>query len=351
MADTSTSKHLQKANLEISASKTGVLLMNTGTPEAPTEDAARDFLKEMLSDPALISMPPFLWNIILHRFILPKRPKKTAVLYKQFWTKEGSPFLLTSFKQRDLLQEKLGSEQFQVEIGMRYGKPSIASALKALYEKGCKSVVLLPLYPQYVKVCNGTCFTKADDELALLEKQYGWKPQVKKVEHFFENSAYIKGLAHSVQKVWKYKKGSKLVISFHSTPVSDIKKGDPYKQQTEQTAQMLADALNLADNDWVVSYQSRFDNRKWLSPFTLETVEFLGAVGTDNICIIAPGFVSDNLETIIELGQQMKELFLKEAKRFGVKNPQFSYVEALNDDDLLIQALAESVLSKVDIRC
>ncbi len=381
--------------------KTGVLLMNTGTPDAPTEEAARTFLEEMLSDPALISMPPFLWKPILHKFILPKRPQKTAALYKQIWTDEGAPFLLTSLRQRDLLQKKLdeslrkhpassgksnqhfgehltnseepnqhfdehpsggdknsadtqrdsvygnvnNAQQFQVEIGMRYGNPSIESGLQVLYKGGCERIILLPLYPQYAKVCSGTCLSKAYEKLLELEKQYGWKPQVIDVKDFFEQKSYIDGLVKSIHQKWDYKKGDKLVISFHSTLMADIKKGDPYKNQAEQTAKALADALNMADDDWVLSYQSRFDSRKWLSPFTADTVQFLGAVGTENVCIVAPGFVSDNLETSIELGQQMKELFLKEAERFGTENAQFVYAEALNDDELLIDALAKSILS------
>ncbi len=352
--------------------KTGVLLVNTGTPDAPTVDGVRAFLAEMLSDPMLVSMPRPLWNIVLKRCILPRRPQRTVRAYQETWTAEGAPFLLVSYRQRDLIAAELerragegeGEEAvkagpdaradagasagaWQVELAMRYGNPSIADGLAALAAGGCGRVVLVPMYPQYVRVCAGTCLKEAHAQLDALERASGWSPQRFEVRDFYEQPAYLDALAESVSACWEWKPGAKLVVSFHSTLLADIRDGDPYERQARETACMLAQRLGVPDEDFILSYQSRFDNRKWLGPNTAETVDILGATGTADVCVATPGFVADNIETCIEIGRGLRESFLKEARRFGTTAPRFTRVPALNDAPGLAQAVAAAICDAV----
>ena len=340
--------------------KTGVLLVNTGTPSEPTVGGVRDFLAEMLSDPMLVSVPRPLWNIVLNRFILPRRPQRTVTSYQEVWTAQGAPFLLTSLRQRDLLSAELERRvaarsetrsdreaarpgAWKVELAMRYGEPSIAAGLEALRAARCGRVVVVPMYPQYAKVCAGTCLKEARAQLDALAGRTGWRPQVLEVESFHEQPAYLDALADGVRACWEWHAGAKLLVSFHSTPLADIRAGDPYERQTKETAAALARRLGVPDEDCIVAYQSRFDNRKWLSPFTDATAEILGATGVADLCVVAPGFVADNIETSIELGRGLRELFVKEARRFGTTAPRFTLVPALGEAPGLIAALADAV--------
>lgn len=359
--------------------KTGVLLVNTGTPDEPTVDGVRAFLAEMLSDPMLVSMPRPVWNIILKKCILPRRPQRTVRAYQEVWTVEGAPFLLTSYRQRDLVAAELerrmrGGEgadpdagacagelpgergnltarsgedapsgTWQVELAMRYGNPSIARGLEALCAGGCGRVVLVPMYPQYVRVCAGTCLKEAHAVLDAMAAEKGWRPDRVEVRDFYEQPAYLDALAESVDACWERRPGAKLVVSFHSTLLADIKDGDPYERQTRETACMLAQRLGVPDEDLILTYQSRFDNRKWLGPHTAETVEILGATGTSDACVVTPGFVADNIETCIEVGRVLRESFLKEARRFGTTAPRFTRVPALNDAPGLACAVADAI--------
>lgn len=355
----------------MASSPVGVLLVNTGTPDTPTVEGVRAFLAEMLADPVLVSVPRPVWNFILQRFILPRRPARTVEAYRKVWTDEGAPFLLTSLRQRKLLQAELdrrttqaagdgkqpGAAQpgdgkqpnaaqpggFRVELAMRYGNPPIETGLRALADAGCECLVVVPLYPQYVNVCAGTVLKETRTRLAALGEETGWRPELVEVKSFYEQPAYREALAESVRAAWKRREGGKLVVSFHSTLLADIRGGDPYAQQARETAEDLARRLGLADEDWLLSYQSRFDNRKWLSPFTDMAVEFLGATGTDDVCVVAPGFVADNIETSVELGETLRDSFLDEARRTGTPDPRFVRVPALNDSPGLVAALADAV--------
>ena len=366
---------------------TGVLLVNTGTPDVPTVEAVRAFLADMLSDPMLVSAPRPIWNFILQHFILPRRPARTVEAYRKVWTDEGAPFLSTSLRQRELLQAELdrrrrmagngekagkgdgrtclagGDERadeeggrsrtagssgqrtgaFHVELAMRYGNPSIDAGLRALADAGCERLVVLPLYPQYVRVCAGTVLKETRARLAALGEEAGWHPKLAEVESFYEQPAYREALAESVRAAWERRKGGKLVISFHSTLLADIRDGDPYERQTRETAEDLARRLGLADEDWMLAYQSRFDSRRWLAPFTDEAVEILGATGINDVCVATPGFVADNIETRIELGEGLHDSFLAEARRFGTAEPRFTRVPALGEHPGLVAALADAV--------
>ena len=320
--------------------KTGVLIINTGTPDAPTQEAIRRYLQEFLMDPAIIGAPKFIRKRIVNK-IVAKRPEKTLNKYERFWTNECSPFMLTSQLQRRALEEKLLADtdkDLPVALGMRYGNPSIKSALEQLKDADCVRIVVVPLYPQNVNVCAGTCFKKVREELANFATR-GWTPQVLELKSFCSQEAYLEALAQSAQEAWSYTPGSKLVVSFHSTMMADIKKDNTYVQETQFTARELAKHLNIPDEDVILSYQSRFDSRAWLSPFTEQEVKRLAAEGVRDICIICPGFVADNIETLIDIDVTLKD----EVEQLSNGQTHLTYVPALGTNPLLIDALSNAI--------
>lgn len=321
---------------------TGVLLINTGTPEQPTEQAIRPYLREFLMDPAIIGAPYLIRKALVSR-IVATRPQKTAPKYQAFWTKQGSPFMLTSREQARALAAALGPG-FEVRLAMRYGKPSIAAGLEQLRAAGCTTVVLVPLYPQNVNVCAGTCFTEAQRQLDRLAKD-GWQPCVVQVPSFHDQPAYRQALAEQVRSAWKPQPGAKLLVSFHSTLLRQIKRNPTYLHQTTQTKDWLAQDLGLDPASVLLSFQSRFDNRKWLQPFTDRTLRDLAASKTTNVCVVCPGFVTDNLETRIEVDQELRAMFTQAACAAGADPTQvrFTYANALGAHPGLIQALVGAI--------
>lgn len=321
--------------------KTGVILINTGTPRALTEDAVRDFLSKMLSDPMLISLPPFIWQPILKHFILPNRPKKTIKLYERMWDDDGSIFMRVSCAQRDaladLLDQRAGEGAYQVALSMRYSEPTISDALGSLEAGGCSRLVIVPLYPTYARVCAGTCIKEVRRVLADEFSQ--WQPDVAEVECFYDDPAYLQALAKSISDSWSYSPGSKLVVSCHSTVLADIEAGDPYDEQNHRLASSLAQALGIDDDDWVLSYQSRFDSRKWLQPFTSDVLEQLAQEGARDVCVVCPCFVAENIESAVEAGEQLRDVFLESADA----GARYTYIPTLDDDEGLIAALANAV--------
>lgn len=326
--------------------KTGILLMNTGTADEPTVVAVRNYLREFLMDPAIIGAPEFIRKRIVNH-IIRRRPERTVANYEEFWTPEGSPFMLTSFKQAKRLEIDLTGQQPEdvvVALGMRYGNPSIMNALHELRVESCDRVVLLPAYPQQVNVCAGTCFNKAREVLDKFAAQFNWRPEVFEVPYFYDNPDYQGALARQVAKHWRYEPGSKLLVSFHSTMLADIEAGDPYRDQTHATARKLAQDLGIDPADMVVCYQSRFDNRKWLQPFAEPTALGFAERGITDICVVCPGFVADNMETSLEVNRDLRRSFLEAAK----PGSRFTYVPALNTDAGLIKALSHAVKRALD---
>lgn len=372
--------------------KTGILLINTGTPDAPQTSAVRRYLREFLTDPYIISMPQVLWKPILYGFILPRRPKCTLESYKKIWTPAGSPFMLVSQSQREKLEALLhqrgfANGNFIVELAMRYGNPSIEAALQNLRDAECERVIVLPLYPQQVKVCTGTCLKKTHDLLDAFqsgdsssgqardgqrggrdERDNGrggqtdsWRPQVIDIHSYYGLPSYIEALADSIRTHWScgastkthkqkgaenfdrtnwnHKPSSKLILSFHSTLLADIAAGDPYQEQCEKTADALAKSLNVPQQDCVVAYQSRFDNRKWLQPSVRQTLQHMGHEGVKDVCVLCPGFSADCLESLIEIAQHARDIFLKAAP----EGATFTYVPALNDTDAAIGIFADAI--------
>ena len=319
----------------------GILLMNTGTPDEPTPEAIRPYLKEFLSDRNVVDMPPFLWRPILNLFILPNRPKKTAPRYRAFWTPEGSPFLIDSRAQCEAVERcasSIAGESVVVRLGMRYGSPSIEAGLRELREAGADRIVGLPLYPQNTRACTGTC--REEFDRALADSAFDGTDSAF-VEEYWSAPGYIEALAASVRRSWAHVPGSKLVVSFHSVPVSFAKRGDTYVEATKETARLLADALGIRASDVSVAYQSRFDSRKWQGPMLVPELERLAAAGVRDVAVVCPGFSVDCIETSFEVEIEAAQAYRAAAQAAGVDDARFAYIPALGADETCMGALAE----------
>lgn len=328
----------------VAEGRVGVLLLNMGTPDAPEEEAIRRYLAEMLSDPALISCPPVIWRRVLDHVILPKRPKKTVGRYRSFWTDAGSPYLLDTLEQARLLERKLKAQGFDVvcRAGMRYGNPPIMSRLCEMRDSGVMRLVVLPLFPQETRATTQSALDEVSRCLSSLSAD-GWDPSVSLIRSYCDNPAYIRALTKNVAEAWHPGSNSRLAVSFHSTVVKDIEAGDPYRDQAESTAQGVARGLRLKDGSWKVTYQSRFDNRKWLKPLLVPTLEEWAKEGVDDVCVICPGFAADCLETSIEVAGDARDRFLSCAK----PGARFTYVPALGTSAEHIDLLASEVISRL----
>ena len=314
---------------------TGVLLTNLGTPDAPTSEALKRYLKEFLWDPRVVEEPRWKWWLILNGIILNTRPVKSAAGYKAVWTEKGSPLMMHSLNQQGGLQKSL-SEKFgdglHVELAMRYGNPSIASGLQALREKGCARILVFPLYPQYSATTTGSTFDAIANEL----KQWRHVPELRMVSSYHDHPAYIDALASSVRRRWEaHGKADRLLISFHGIPQSYFENGDPYPCMSKKTGRLLAEALELREGDWLVSYQSRFGKEPWVKPYTDETLRAWGAEGVGRVDVICPGFSSDCLETLEEIKVENRDYFIEAGGQV------FHYIPALNSDEAHIKALTE----------
>ena len=329
----------------------GIVCMNSGTADAPTEGAVAAFLHEMLSDPALISCPQFIWQPILKYCIMPRRPKRTVENYRRMWEGGESLFMAVSRRQAKAIEEELrrrdfADGHFELRLAMRYGSPSVAGAVKELKDAGCDTVVGVPLYPQYVNVCAGTCLgelARRTDEL----RGDGWDPKVVEVRNFYDREPYQEALARSVAACWEHRPGAKLCVSMHSTPMADIRAGDPYHKQNLETTHDLARRLDIPDGDVVLAYQSRFDNRKWLGPFTADVLRGWARDGVEDVCMVCPGFTAENIESKIEAGEQLRDVFSSAAREAGTTGARYTYVPTLDDDPGLVTAVADAICDAV----
>lgn len=320
-------------------SRLGVLIMNTGTPDAPTPEAIRPYLEEFLSDPYIVDKPRWMWLPILHLFILPSRPKHTAEKYQRIWTPEGSPFMVVSRSQERKLQaelERRGHEDVKVVLAMRYGNPSIASGLEQLRDADCDHLLLLPLFPQHARVTTETCLVRAREVLDSM----GWDPQVTTVGSYCHRPEYLQALAQSIREVWTYEPGNKLLFSFHSTLVADIDAGDPYRDQAQATSEAVANMLGIPKEDWNISWQCRFDSRDWLQPTPESVLETWATKDVTNVAVVCPVFSADCIETLVDCGAEQKELFESASTLPGAR---YTYIPALNDSDGYVSVLADVV--------
>lgn len=317
-----------------SSAKTGVLLINLGTPTAPTGQAVRPYLKQFLSDTRVIEIPKAVWWLILNGIILNVRPKKSAEKYASIWSKDGSPLLVNTRKQTSLLKGLLGEQGMRnvvVDYAMRYGQPSVETVIQNMRAQGVDKLLVLPLYPQYAGSSSATAL---DDVFRVLMKLRNM-PELRTVRHFHDDPGYIDALAQQVQAHWRqHGRAEKLLMSFHGVPRFTLDKGDPYHCECLKTGRLLAERLGLDKEHYVVSFQSRFGRAEWLQPYTSATLEQLGRAGTKSLDVICPGFVSDCLETLEEIAMEGKHSFQSSG------GGEFRYIPCLNDKPQWIAALA-----------
>ncbi len=315
----------------------GVLLINLGTPDAPTPSALRRYLAQFLGDPRVVEMARLPWWLILHGIILRTRPKRSAKLYAKVWSGEGSPLYAISKRQRIALEAELHRRlggPVKVALGMRYGHPSIASALEELAAAGCTSVTALPLYPQYSATTTASSFD------ALFEALKTWRriPQLTTVADYHDHPDYLDALAASVRDHWtKHGRGERLLLSFHGIPLRYHENGDPYPHQCRATAEGVAERLGLAEGEWALAYQSRFGREEWLRPYTDETLTQWGREGLGRVDVLCPGFAADCLETLEEIAGENRELFVEAG------GGAYHYIPALNNRPDHIAALADLI--------
>lgn len=317
--------------------KVGVLLVNLGTPAAPTPSALRRYLREFLSDQRVVELPRWQWWPILYLFVLTLRPRRSAALYRRIWLPEGSPLLVISQRQRDGLAQRLASrfgDRVRVALGMRYGRPSVADGLKELAAAGCGKLLVFPLYPQYASATTGSSLEAVFSALAQLRVI----PEVRTVNGYFHHPGYIKALAASVREVWEREgRSDYLLFSFHGIPEKSALAGDPYPQQCRATAELVAAKLKLAPQQWGVAFQSRFGKERWVEPETIAVVRELGVKRVSRLDVLCPGFAADCLETLEEIALTNREAF--EAAGGG----HFRYIPALNDRADHLHALVDIV--------
>jgi len=290
--------------------KTGLLLINLGTPEATDYWSMRRYLKEFLSDRRVIELNPLLWWPILNLIILSFRPTKSGHAYSQIWNKELNESPLKTFTrgQTDALRAALGNgDKLEVDWAMRYGKPSIADKLQALKDKGCERIVLFPLYPQYSAATTATALDKAFDAL----KKMRWQPAIRTVPPYFDNPAYIKAVAASLKDYMKQLswKPDRILLAFHGLPREYLDNGDPYHCHCQKSARLIRQELGLSADYAQIVFQSRFGAAEWLKPYAQDTVEELPKQGVKNLLMISPGFSSDCVETLEELAIGLQETF------------------------------------------
>ncbi|MBK7285472.1 MAG: ferrochelatase [Sphingomonadales bacterium] len=306
----------------------GVLLVNLGSPEAPTTAAVRSYLKEFLSDRRVVEIPPLLWQPILRGFVLTTRPSRSAHAYAQIWTEEGSPLVAITRRQAEKLQTALRSDVI-VDWAMRYGQPSIRDRLAALQAAGCDRILLAPLYPQYSSATTATVFDAAAAALAEMR----WQPSLRVLPPYYDDPAYIGALEASVAAGLAALPfvPDTIIASFHSLPARTLDLGDPYYCQCMKTARLLSEALG---RELKISFQSRLGRAKWLEPATDATLSNLPQSGVRKIAIIAPGFAADNLETLEELAIRGRESFIEAG------GTDFAYLPCLNDGDFGLTMLS-----------
>lgn len=325
--------------------RSAVLLLNTGSPDAPETAAVRRYLAEFLNDTRVIELPRWKWWPILHGIILRVRPSKSAARYRGVWTDEGSPLLVYTRKIAEKLaarfQEKT-SGAVTVHWASCYGNPTVASVLQNLEVQGVERLVVLPLFPQYAPQTTASAF----DAVFRYYTSSRNVPALRTIRDYGAHPAYIEALARSIERFWEkegrpFEVGGKLLVSFHGVPLSCVAKGDAYEAECRRTAQLLTKRLGLAPNEWTLSFQSRFGKEEWLQPYTEPVLRAMGKEGLPRVDVVCPGFASDCLETIEEIDDEGRRAY-EEANPSGC----FHYIPALNDSDDAV-TLYEQIVCEV----
>ncbi|HEY0665550.1 MAG TPA: ferrochelatase [Gallionella sp.] len=321
--------------------RTGVLLVNLGTPDAPTAPAVRRYLKEFLGDPRVVEMPKAVWWLILNGIILNTRPKNSAAKYAKVWLKEGSPLRVHTERQTSLLRGYLGQRTdapLVVDYAMRYGNPSIPDVLHKLKEQNCQRILVVPMYPQYAASTTATVTDIVYRELQQMRNT----PALRTIRDFHDHRGYIRALANSIDNYWmKHGRPEKLLMSFHGLPRYTLDKGDPYHCECFKTGRLLAEQLDLKPGQYAISFQSRFGHTEWLQPYTTATLKELGRQKTRRVDVICPGFVADCLETLEEIAMEGKEDF----QHAG--GGEYHYIPCLNDRNDWMHALTDLVMDNL----
>ncbi len=317
--------------------RVGVLLVNLGTPAAPTAAAVRPWLRQFLGDPRVVEVPRLIWWLILNGIILLTRPRRSAANYAKIWTDQGSPLLVHTRAQLQALEQQLEQrygDRLIVDYAFSYGEPSIPGQIQKLVNAGVQQLLVLPLYPQYSATTAGSVF----DAVAESLKQQRWVPDVRFISHYHDRSDYIEALANSV-RAFQAEAGrpDKLVMSFHGAPQFQLEKGDPYHCECQKTGRLLAESLGLGEDDYVICFQSRFGAAKWLQPYTDATLQALPEQGVKSVQVICPGFSVDCLETLEEIAMENHELFMQAG------GESYQYIPCLNADPEHIEMLASLV--------
>ncbi|PCH84168.1 MAG: ferrochelatase [Piscirickettsiaceae bacterium] len=320
--------------------KTAVLLVNLGTPEAPTESAVRTYLKEFLWDPRVVQIPRFIWWFILNGVVLRKRPALSAKAYQKVWMEDGSPLMVFSKRIQQsiqLLADKKSEGGYKFFLGMRYGEPSIVSQLRAIHDYAPDNIIFLPLYPQFATSSTGTAWHAYQREYVKWEDA----PASKTIIDYHDDDVYIDALADSVREHWAENgKGDCLVISFHGVPERTIRQGDPYLSQCTKTTELLVEKLELESLEWRLVFQSRFGKAKWIQPYCVDVLKTLPDEDRTTVDVICPGFAADCLETLEEIAMENREVFLQAG------GEAYRYIPALNDSEKHIKALFSLVEAK-----
>lgn len=318
----------------------GILIANIGSPQAPNSTALRKYLSEFLSDRRIIDWPRFLWLPILYGIVLTFRPSRSARLYKNIW-ENGSPLLNILLEQQNQLSSYLGDythQKFKVVHAVRYGIPSVPDQLERLKEWGARRILIFPLFPQHSSTTTASTYDAVFDEI----KTWSWMPEIRLISDYHDDPGYIATLASSITEFWNvHGKAKKLLFSFHGIPQRYAKKEDPYRQQCQHTAELVAERLGLADSEWQVSFQSRFGPEAWMQPYTDETLKKWGEGKLESVHVICPGFSADCLETLDEINREGREIFTEAG------GGNFNYIPALNDRPDHIEALGNIVLQQV----
>ena len=321
----------------------GILLVNLGTPDAPTPAAVRRYLSEFLHDHRVVDMSRWLWCPLLHGIILPLRSPRVVRLYQSVWTDDGSPLLAFSRRQQAALTQLLAEREMAcpVELGMTYGQPSIAQALDALQAQGVTHLTVLPLFPQYSSSTTAAVWDGLSKALCTRRNL----PAIRFIRDYHDNPLYIAALAEKLRRSLPAQDSGawpdKLLFSFHGLPQRYVDEGDEYARQCEVTAQAVADELGLTPDQWQLSYQSRFGREEWLKPYTDQTLTAWPAQGVRKIAVVCPGFAADCLETLEEIAEQNQHTFLQAG------GEQFTYVAALNDDRAHIELMYHLVQNEM----
>ena len=322
------------------AARTAVLICNLGTPDEASPAAVRRYLAEFLSDPRVVEIPRLLWWPLLHGVILRTRPARSARKYASVWLPEGSPLKVWTEKQAVLLAGYLGQRGHPVLVrhAMRYGRPSIASALDALKAEGVDRVLVLPLYPQYAAATTAS----TSDAVAAWTRQRRNVPELRFVKHFHDDPGYIGALARRVSDHWMtHGRPDRLVLSFHGLPRRSLTLGDPYHCECLKTGRLLTERLKLREDNVVVTFQSRFGKAEWLKPYTGATLVELASKGVGRVDVMCPGFVADCLETLEEIDQEVRAAFI------AAGGKEFGYIPCLNDQHEWIAALAGIAIGQI----